>query len=170
MPDGKTHKAIATLAGGAVGAVRIVARRKRYPSREPLPFHDLLQVCGSTLGGRITSRLPDLIEPATSSWHRGTAHSLTTTIVVGEGFSFLEKWEDAWREVAEESRRARLIHYQASQSASGSESLSFFVGALLFGLAEVSSCIISGMPSGGLAGYISHNLADFTTPRGIPVV
>src|SRR5258708_7436832 len=46
-------------------------------------FLDVLaEVLGGIAAGKVGSRLPDAIEPATSSWHRSTAHSVMATSAV----------------------------------------------------------------------------------------
>ncbi len=48
---------------------------------------DLIEVCGAVLLGGMIGRLPDILEPATSSYHRKFYHSIALLIA----FSFKDK-------------------------------------------------------------------------------
>ncbi len=67
MSDGNTHK----LVGAGAGAVFAGFRAK-----EQKDHHWCAEVAGGALGGYIAGQLPDLLEPAISSWHRDVAPQL----------------------------------------------------------------------------------------------
>lgn len=99
---------------------------------------------GGAMGGKVGSRIPDTLEPATSSWHRSTAHSLAATSCV------------AYAGLTRTRTFSSRLHQTADTATDDAEQLlaRFFAGAAV------------GVP----AGYVSHSLADSQTPRGIPLL
>ena len=69
MPDGKTHK----LVGAGTGVVYAAYRAKQQSGP-----NWWIEVLGGAVGGYCGGLLPDIFEPAISSWHRGVAHSCAT--------------------------------------------------------------------------------------------
>jgi hypothetical protein len=67
MPDSKTHKYVAITAGGMTAA---------YQAKEQNGLDFCLEVFGGAVGGWMTGNLPDVFEPAISSYHRSFCHSL----------------------------------------------------------------------------------------------
>ncbi len=61
MPDGKTHK----LVGAGTGAVYAGFRAKEQSNQ-----NWCIEVAGGAVGGYVGGQLPDVLEPAISSWHR----------------------------------------------------------------------------------------------------
>jgi len=104
--------------------------------------HIIAETIGGAFVGRASGVLPDVLEPATSPRHRSTAHSLLALIgaVVGD-------------------RRLRRLSNDLGRSASLARDpweallLRFLRGGL----------------HGATPGYMSHLLADATTPAGLPV-
>ena len=99
---------------------------------------------GGGLGGLAGSCMPDLIEPATSSWHRSTAHSAVATGAV------------AYAGVAHVARLAGQLHGAADLAQEG--------------LSRVLARLSAGAVVGAPAGYVSHTVADAQTARGIPLL
>jgi len=95
MSDGKTHKLVGIGAGAVFAS---------YQAKEQKSANWCAEVAGGVLGGYIGGLLPDVIEPAISSWHRGAAHSCAAgggIIAMGNA---LAAFEAACRENAEKCR------------------------------------------------------------------
>jgi membrane-bound metal-dependent hydrolase YbcI (DUF457 family) len=149
MPNGKVHTAAAVIPGICIAAYR--ARRQE-------PIHQLAEAIGGAIGGFGGGKFPDFIEPAISSWHRGTAHSWTGLAVASMAMTELEQWEEFCRRKAEHHRRVRVSIDQDP------------LEELLHLLAEYFWRIAAGVASGLGAGYISHLALDGLTPRSLPAI
>jgi len=152
MSSRKEHDAYGGLAGAAVAIGFALVR-----SGPVQPIDLLAEAFGGYLSGRyLGSPLPDLFEPATSSHHRSTMHSVAVTSLVA--------YDGATRmnEVAEGLRRSAEQHAQGvdQQPEKATEH------QLMRVLKRMAAGAVVGVP----AGYISHNLADSWTPRSIPLV
>ena len=77
-PDGKTHEYVGITAGAGYTA---------FQAKEQSAANSLVEVLAGGLGGWAGGKLPDVFEPAVSSWHRGFAHSAT----VGPATAFSRK-------------------------------------------------------------------------------
>lgn len=115
-------------------------------------------VGGSALGGL----LPDAIEPATSSWHRKSFHSVaalagTSSLSVNPPEQ-LTAWQAALRQRARtlQSQRERLPPSHAQRTD--------------LWLSEIACRLLAGATIGLPAGYASHLLKDAESPRGLPSV
>jgi hypothetical protein len=110
---------------------------------KPLSLLDL--VCagvGGAAGGAATAGLPDLIEPAVSSHHRGSAHSIAATGGVSSlGIGPI--------------RRMAVSVRAGAPVVGGDRAVRYLVGGVLVGAP---------------AGFVAHNIADAQTPRGIPLL
>jgi hypothetical protein len=95
MSDGKTHR----LVGAGTGAVVAGFRAKQQKDH-----HWWAEVAGGALGGYVGGQLPDLLEPAISSWHRDVAHSCTAGGAIIAMGNALAAFEAACRENAEKCR------------------------------------------------------------------
>lgn len=149
MPNGKVHTTAAVTSGICVAAYR--ARRQE-------PLHQLAETIGGAIGGFGGGKLPDLVEPAISSWHRSTAHSWTGFAAASMAMTGLEQWEEFCRRKAEHHRLVRISIDQDP------------LGGLLHLLAEYFWRIAAGVASGLGAGYISHLVLDGLTPRSLPAI
>jgi len=139
-----------------------------YQAREKANSDLLIETIGGALGGCLGGMLPDIFEPADSSWHRDVAHSAT----VGGGVLALRA---TLAEMAQECRD-KAQQYRAIQMVVV-PGLSTFVPApadplkqLLGNLAELFWGLLAGFLNGLSAGYASHLLLDAATPRGIPLL
>jgi len=159
MPDGTTHRLIGT-GGGAIFAA--------YKAKDQTVENWIAEIAGGAMGGYVGGILPDILEPAVSSWHRGIAHSCAAgaTVVTGAN-QVLSKWEAACRAKAENCKAIQLITV-----ANG-----VFVPApadpirqLVSGLAELFWRLMAGFLNGLVAGYLSHVALDGVTPRSIPLL
>jgi membrane-bound metal-dependent hydrolase YbcI (DUF457 family) len=107
----------------------------------------VLRVAAAYIGGKVGAKVPDWLEPAVSSWHRKTAHSIVAGAIV---FEITRRRIDAWEEHCRAKQaEARLANNQAD--------VCFWAAASGFGPAIAT-------------GYISHLVLDAQTPRGIPWV
>lgn len=138
MASRDTHDLLGFLLGTVVAAAAC-ARREPQASLDDL----LLEALGGGLAGILGSRLPDILEPPTSSWHRSTMHSAAVTGVVAYG----------------SMAKAPLIAQKMRTPAMGES-------AGQRGLRRLAAGALQGLP----AGYVSHTIADATTPRGIPLL
>jgi hypothetical protein len=129
--------------GAATGAV--VAILHAALSQRDLSFWDFVAAgLGGAVRGQVGSRIPDGLEPPTSSWHRSTAHSVAASGAV------------AYAGVRSVAPLAARMHANAK---SAQDQLSRL-------LARFAAGAVVGTP----AGYISHTLADAHTARGIPLL
>jgi len=157
MSDGKTHR----LVGAGTGAVFAGFRAKEQKAP-----NWWCEVAGGALGGYVGGLLPDVLEPAISSWHRDIAHSCAAgggVIAMGNA---LAAFEAACRENAEKCR-AIPMEQQGDVFA--------FVPAdpisrLLLSLFELLWRLAAGFANGLAAGYVSHLALDAATPRSIPLL
>jgi hypothetical protein len=74
MANGRTHLKAGITTGVATAL---------YTARDLTGWAFVTEVVGGGAGGAVGGLLPDLIEPAIHSWHRSTAHSLTTATALG---------------------------------------------------------------------------------------
>jgi hypothetical protein len=140
MADGKTHDQL----GGALGALVALLRSD---AEKDAPVDVVMRVLGGYLGGRVGAKIPDWLEPAVSSWHRKTAHSMVVGTTV---FEITRRNISAW----EDHCRAQ----QAEARALGNNA-DFLFWALA-----------SGFGPAVAAGHLSHIALDAQTPRGIPFI
>lgn len=96
MANGKTHRAIGAIAGGAYAYHR--ARCQRLE-------HALMEALGGVLAGVAGARLPDVFDPPLHPRHRSLAHGLVPVVAAGQAaVRALDPWEAGLR--AEADRRA----------------------------------------------------------------
>lgn len=149
MPDNGIH----TFVGAGAGLFTAL-----YRARTQEPLHQLAEGVGGGLAGCLGGKLPDIIEPPTSSWHRGPFHSVAALGLLSSSFPRLEAWEQWCRENAEHHRNVRM----APNVDPFSQFLHF--------LAEAVWRILAGIPAGFVAAYISHLLMDGVSARSIPLI
>jgi hypothetical protein len=149
MPDGKTHK----LVGAGLGAVYA-----GYLAKEERGSDYWAEIAGGALGGLVGGMLPDVLEPAVSSWHRGPAHSYAAgggVIAIKNG---LKAFGEACRENAENCKAIPML-----------PDGNIFVSAipdpfslLLQSVFELLWRLMAGFVNGVAAGYVSHLALDAT--------
>lgn len=146
--NGAVHEAAGLVAG--VGGVLYFGYREEREVELP-------ELLGGAVGGVIGGRLPDQLEPATSSYHRKFAHSAVFTGgAVYAAHTYL-------RELREElSAKAIQLECQARESTDWLERFLYSLGSFL---AQIASGFITGI----VAGYASHVVLDSFTPRGCPI-
>jgi membrane-bound metal-dependent hydrolase YbcI (DUF457 family) len=147
--DGKTHKQVGLLVGlGSVGVYRFAERK----------MPRLGEIAGAAFGGMLGAGMPDILEPATSSYHRGIAHGVATSAAgVAGAFKVLQDLRPRLDAKADELRA------RAAASENGLQRLLLALGALLVDF-------LNGLATGFVPGYVSHVTLDATTPRGIPLI
>lgn len=121
-----------------------------------------METVGGAFGGYWASMLPDQLEPATSSWHRGACHSLGAVSVVA--------WVDQVLVGLAAACRAEANKYRAIQTVRDPFTGEFRpIAPNLFQLlAEWFWSFVAGVLTGLSAGYLSHLVLDAGTPRSIP--
>lgn len=146
--NGRVHKAV----GAGVG----VASTFVWRAIEHKPLR-LAEVAGGAFGGILGASLPDILEPATSSYHRGFAHSATMSsgIVYGaiKGLGEIRTTLDA----------------QADELRAKAEVSCDWLLSLLLHLGAIALEFLSGAITAVVPGYVSHVVLDATTPRGVPI-
>lgn len=157
MPDSATHKVVGTAAGALFA---------NYRAKEQTPENSILEVVGGALGGYVGGALPDILEPAISSWHRGVAHSYASgAAVVTASNQLLSKWETACRTNAENCKAILMVPTPGGGFVPADP-----VKQFLLSLAELFWRLMAGFLNGLAAGYISHIALDAGTPRSIPLL
>lgn len=149
MSDGRTHRAIGTLAGGGFALAKAQQQR---------PEHLLLEVLGGLVVGNLGARLPDVFDPPTHPGHRSLAHGIAPVAAVGRAaVRGLDGAQVRLR--AEADRRAAL-------PASATTPLQSLWQAVL----EILCRLGAGALAGLLGGYGSHVALDAFTPAGLPLL
>lgn len=125
-----------------------------------------IEVIGGTLGGYTTSMLPDKLEPAVSSWHRGPFHSAATGSLVIAAGDKLADWARICREKADEQQALRQS--ENSQMGDGAKNpLDEFFSQIV----ELFLRLVAGFLNGLAAGYVSHLALDAVVGRrSIPLL
>lgn len=117
----------------------------------------LAEVLGRIVGGAWGSRGPDLIDPPSSSSHRGVGHAIVAFLIA---FVFIARAIPAWQQALRSKAVAARVHaaavpitkqwtYQCTPT-----SCEFLLG------------FIVGIPTG----YVSHLLLDAPAPAALPLL
>lgn len=116
--------------------------------------------------------LPDVLEPALSSWHRNVAHSCTAGAAIVYSKDALLQFEKFCREQAD----LCALQHKTLQMRPDPWQPNVFVPApadpfmlLSLKIAEMFWRFLAGFANGLAAGYISHLALDAVTPRSIPL-
>jgi hypothetical protein len=164
MPDSKTHKYVGITAGlGFAG----------YQAKEQKGLDFWIELFGGAVGGWPGSKLPDIFEPAISSWHRSTFHSLTAGGAIVSQASRLSAFTTFCREQAGEckSNPRRILMLPLGEGRHIPIELGEGLGNLLSKLEELLWRFLAGFVNGLAAGYVSHLALDaFIGERGIPLL
>lgn len=139
------------LAGALTAAVRCAA------SDEPMEPADILaEVLGGAFGGFVGSRLPDIVEPATSPHHRSTIHSVAVSgAVIYGGVTRATSLADRLRLAAQQAKTAARDEPEKATAHQADRVLKRFAAGAIVGLPP---------------GFVSHTVADAGTPMGIPLL
>jgi hypothetical protein len=158
MPDGRTHK----LVGAGSGAVYA-----GYRAKDESDSHWWIEVAGGAFGGYLGGMCPDVLEPAISSWHRGTAHSCATGGGILALKSGLNAFAEACRQNAEKCRPIDMIKEGNIFIPAIPDSATL----LLLSVFELLWRFLAGLVNGFAAGYVSHLALDATIgKRSIPLL
>ena len=150
MPGMNTHRRV----GGALG-LAYAAYHARDLGPQPFAFESL----GGLVGGVIGGSVPDVVEPAISSWHRSTAHSWALGGTAVASVQKVEQWALAMRPPVRVIP-AGLVQRPTVPVASSPQ----FTWEMAIGH------FLSGFLRGLLVGYISHLALDAGTKRGLPLL
>jgi membrane-bound metal-dependent hydrolase YbcI (DUF457 family) len=139
-----------------------------YQAKEKANADLLIETIGGAIGGCVGGMLPDIFEPAVSSWHRDIGHSITVGAGVLALRATLAGLAQQCRENAPRPHAIQMIAVPGTD---------IFVPApvdpltqLLGSLAELFWRLLAGFLNGLSAGYTSHLILDAATPRGIPLL
>lgn len=157
MPNRKTHTAVGAATGAAFAF---------YRAKDQTPNNLLTEALGGLLGGCLGGRLPDILEPAVSSWHRDTAHSLAVGGAIISTRNRLSELETGCRENAERCRAIRMVRQGNGFVPAPRGSLSEFLSEMQ----ELLWRLLAGFLNGLAAGYLSHLALDAASPRSIPLL
>jgi len=148
MPDYRTQVAVGAPAGIACAFFNSLNQRR----------FDVAEAFGGWWGETAGAVLPDVFDPPTHPGHRAMGHGL---VPVGAASLFwagnLPSWQDSLRRQADQ-------HYVQQVSAENP------FAALGHVLAEWFFRFLAGFVAGFGAGYISHIILDFGSPRCVPLV
>jgi hypothetical protein len=163
VPNGKTHKYVGVTAGLGLAA---------YQAKGQKGLDFWMEVFGGAVGGWPGAKLPDIFEPAISSYHRGVAHSITTGTVIVSQIPRLSEFVNYCREQAEQCkanpRRVLLIPVEGGVLPI---ELSPGVGDFLSGIEQLLWRFLAGFLYGAFAGYVSHLALDGVVgKRSIPLI
>lgn len=152
MPDARTHRGVATLAGVGVGlyAVRNVSTLDAA----------LARILGSVLAANLAAMVPDVLEPAVHSRHRKVFHSVAA--LAGTARVSLRPPQRA-RLGEREAEAVRLKAHRAALAPQDPDRLWLW-------LAEMLQHLFIGAAMGAPVGYLSHLVLDAGSPRGLPPV
>ena len=149
MPGYREHQEV----GRPVGALTALG----FAAEQP-PALALVEMLGGWWAGDQASTLADVFEPATSSHHRGPAHSLSMT-AYGATAVFQQT-----REIQNQLRAAAQQCFQTAQLSQGG--LQQIVCGTFGLLLHFAAGALPAVP----ASYASHVLLDAATPRSVPLL
>jgi hypothetical protein len=164
MPDSKTHTYVAITAGLGVTA---------YFAKEQKGLDFWLQVLGGGLGARLTGNLPDIFEPAISSWHRSTFHSVTAVGAIMSQVRAISAVTTFCKEQAARCKEnpKRILMIPVSEGVSIPIELDGAIGDVLSFIERCLWLLLAGLVIGVATGYISHLTLDgLTGKRSLPLV
>ncbi|MGH9515394.1 MAG: hypothetical protein ACRD3P_06915 [Terriglobales bacterium] len=144
-----------------------------YQAKDQSSSNLIAEMIGGTVGGKGGGLLPDILEPAISSWHRETAHCATTAVAVaGAARTVVLDWEKFWREKGQEFHNRAVAPKMVPNPLQPNMSISAPSDPwtrLLFTFAELFCHFLAGLANGFAAGYVSHIALDTFTPRCVPM-
>lgn len=147
--NGKIHTGVGALAG--LGT--LIAWQWFEDKQIGVP-----ELLGGALGGALGGRLPDLLEPARSSFHRRFAHSAVAT------GSLVEAAHRSLGPVKD-----RLEIFAGELKGKAANAVDWLDRAILLAAALLLD-FLQGFFMGLVGGYVSHVFLDALTPRSVPVI
>jgi hypothetical protein len=164
MPDRRTHRRAGRISGGVYAFQR---------ARKQSVGQGITETVGGIAGGEVGALIADWLEPGTSSWHRGTAHSCAAGVGVLSLGEVLAGAEAYCRQQAE--RKAQEL--KTLQMIPDPVQPSVFISAPNSSLTQLWLTIceffwqaLAGFANGLAAGYLSHLVLDAGTPRSLPLL
>jgi len=164
MPDSKTHKYVAITAGVGFAA---------YRAKEQEGLNFLIEVVGGALGAWSTGNLPDIFEPAISSWHRSTFHSLAAGGAILSQVDTISAFTEFCRDQAAQCKEnpKRILMIPLSEDVWVPIELDGTAGKLFSFIEQCLWLLLAGFVAGAAAGYVSHLALDgLTGKRSLPLV
>jgi hypothetical protein len=164
MPGQKTHKYVAITAGIGLSA---------YHAKEQAGLNFLLEVVGGGLGAWSTGNLPDIFEPAISSWHWSTCHSVTAAGSIVSQVNTISAFADFCRDQAAKCKEnpKRILLIPVSEGVSVPIELDGCVGKIFAFVEQCLWLLLAGFVAGAAAGYVSHIALDgLTGKRSLPLI
>jgi hypothetical protein len=164
MPDSKTHKYVAITAGVGFAA---------YRAKEQAGLNFLIEVVGGGLGAWSTGNLPDIFEPAISSWHWSTFHSVAAGGTIASQVNTISAFTAFCREQAAMCKEnpKRILMIPLSEGISVPIELDGTIGNIFSFIEQCLWLLLAGFVSGAAAGYISHVALDgLTGKRPLPLL
>jgi hypothetical protein len=149
MASRRVHVALGVPSG--IGAAA-------YAARQQTGNRLIIESVGGGVGGYVGALLPDILEPAVSSWHRSTCHSWA---VVGIAVQTVPDEIRRWQEYC----RAQAAHHERQRDTSQDS-----VARTWHGACAMFWLLAAGFAAGLAAGYASHLVLDATTARGLPLI
>ena len=137
MPNRDRHVKTGMLVGGPAAA--LMAAQNTSDGADIV-----LETIGGIVGGYIGGRLPDIVDPPTSPWHRGIGHAVVP--VSGGGIQ-------AFNRVPEYQAWLRAKSLELSREGRDLEA--------------VACLLASGAIVGLAAGYLAHLIEDSRTESGL---
>ena len=101
---------------------------------------------------------PDWVDRRTSPGHRGIGHSAAVSCVLtGLAFQRIDAWQAWLRDEAAKLQRLQNVTIDPLVRA-------------FYGMCYIVICVLSGAIAGFVAGWGSHLVLDFGTPRSLPLI
>ena len=158
MPGKLVHQCVGAGSGGVYAGFR---------AKDQQGSSYWIEVIGGICGGYTVATLPDKLEPAVSSWHRGPFHSVTTGGVVVSVSGKLAEWGRICREKADACRIVPQV--ENIQTGEWIPLPRTPVEEFMAQIAELFWRFLAGFLNGLAAGYVSHLVLDAVVgTRGIP--
>jgi hypothetical protein len=149
MPNNPLHIATSTPAG-AVFAF--------YKANSQNDLARFVEALGGAVGGYVGGVLPDRLDPPSHPGHRSWGHGVGSVAAGAVAWARrLDGWQDGLRRHAD--HRA-LLRGQATAP----------LAAAWYGLLEWALRLLAGFVAGFGAGYLTHIVFDFGTPRCLPLI
>jgi hypothetical protein len=149
MPNRAFHVATSTPAGAGYSFCK--ANKQNDLTRT-------METFGGALGGYLGGILPDRLDPPFHPGHRSLGHGF---VPVAAAASFwnqgLDGWQNQLRRLADEHNLGRSLSTDP-------------LAVAWHALAEWALRLLTGFLAGLGAGYVTHVVLDFGTPRCLPLI
>ena len=149
MPNRPFH--VATSAPAGAGYAFYKANNQNGLART-------MEAFGGALGGYCGGILPDCIDPPFHPGHRSLGHGLVPVAAAANfWYQGLDGWQNQLRLLADEEGYRRFLSIDPATTA-------------WHAFAEWVLRLLSGFVAGFGAGYVTHVVLDFGTPRCLPLI